>query len=96
MGKSFTLELSPAAGRDLEKLPRAVQEKIVREHLPKIEEDPLSESEPLFGTLKGERSYHFGRRPEYRIIFFTEENVITVTIIGTREGVYRRAKRRKK
>jgi len=39
----------------------------------------------LLGTLKGERSYHFGRKPEYRIIFYPENNLITVTIIGTRE-----------
>jgi len=96
MHNSFTLELSPAARRDLKKLPRSVQEQIVRKHLPKIEEDPLSESEPLFGALTGERSYHFGRKPEYRIIFFVEADVITVTIIGTREGIYRRARRRKK
>jgi len=48
------------------------------------------------GTFKGEHSYHFGRKPEYRIIFYVEDRSITVTIIGTREGIYKRAKRRKK
>jgi mRNA-degrading endonuclease RelE of RelBE toxin-antitoxin system len=96
MYSGFSLELSPASKRDLKKLPRSVQQGIALRHLPIIAEDPFGESEPLLGTLKGERSYHFGRNPEYRIIFFVEGEVVTVTIIGTREGVYRRAKRRKK
>jgi mRNA-degrading endonuclease RelE of RelBE toxin-antitoxin system len=96
MPSTFSLELSPAAKRDLRKLPRAVQEEIAFEHLPEIQRDPHSRSEPLLGTLKGERSYHFGRKPEYRIIFFVEGEVITVTVIGTREGIYRRAKSRKR
>ena len=96
MRKGFSLELSPAAKRDLKKLPRSVQEEIAFKHLPIIEGDPLGESEPLLGALQGERSYHFGRKPEYRIIFFVEDETVTVTIIGTREGIYKRAKRRKK
>ncbi|MGA7878103.1 MAG: type II toxin-antitoxin system RelE/ParE family toxin [Desulfoferrobacter sp.] len=96
MSNGFSLELSPAAKRDLKKLPRSVQKDIAFKHLPTIEQDPFGESEPLLGTLKGERSYHFGRKPEYRIIFFLESKTITVTIIGTREAVYKRGKRRKK
>ena len=45
---------------------------IVFEHLPKIEHDPLGVGKPLFGVLKGELSYHFGRNPEYRIIYFID------------------------
>ena len=96
MAKAYSLELSPAARRDLKKLPDAVQKEVVLSHLPAIAEDPLGKTELLLGTLQGERSYHFGRKPEYRIVFFIEGNLITVTIIGTREGVYRRARRRKK
>jgi mRNA interferase RelE/StbE len=96
MHRTYQLEISPAAKRDLKKLPNPLQKKIVFEHLPKIQEEPYSTSEPLIGTLKGERSYHFGRKPEYRIIYYIEEDLITVTIIGTREGVYKRAKRRRR
>lgn len=53
----FTLELSPAARRDLKRLPLSVQKDIVFEHLPAIEKDPFSISRPLFGALKGERFY---------------------------------------
>jgi len=89
------LELSPAAKRDLKRLPLSIQEEIVFEHLPQIARDPFLKTKPLVGTLKGERSHSFGRKPEYRIIFYTEEDLITVTIIGTRENIYKRAKRRK-
>jgi mRNA-degrading endonuclease RelE of RelBE toxin-antitoxin system len=96
MHKQYILELSPAAKRDIKRLPLYVQKKIAFNHLPIIQKDPIVSGTPLTGTLKGERSYHFGRKPEYRIIFYIEDNIITVTIIGTRENVYKRAKRRKK
>ena len=96
MPDPYNLELSPAARKDLKRLPPAIQKEIVFEHLPKIRRDPFLRTKPLVGTLKGERSYRFGRKPEYRIIFFVHDDLITVTIIGTREGIYKRAKRRKK
>ncbi|MFH0925362.1 MAG: type II toxin-antitoxin system RelE/ParE family toxin [bacterium] len=95
MLKAYNLELSPAAKRDLKRLPHSIQKKIVFQHLPAITKDPFLKSEPLLGTYQGERSYHFGRKPEYRIIFSIEKDLIIVTIIGSREGIYRRAKRRK-
>jgi mRNA-degrading endonuclease RelE of RelBE toxin-antitoxin system len=96
MPDNYGLEIAPAAERDLKRLPRSVRRDIVLEHLPEIAKDPFSKSKPLVGTLKGERSYSFGRKPEYRIIFYIEDQLIVVTIIGTREGIYRRAKRRRK
>jgi len=91
----YKLELSSAAERDLKSLPRNVQEEIVMTHLSAIQKDPFGEGRPLAGALNKERSYHFGRRPEYRIIYFLEGNNITVTVIGTREGIYKKAKRRR-
>lgn len=92
----YALELSPAARRDLKRLPLEIQGDIVFIHLPAIQADPYKAGERLRGVLKGERSYHFGRKPEYRVVYFVEGNLITVTIIGTREGIYKRAKRRKR
>jgi len=66
MPKTYHLELSFAAKRDLKRLPRSIQKEIVFKHLPEILKDPFSKTEPLLGTLKGERSYHFGRKPEYK------------------------------
>ena len=96
MPRPYNLEVAPAAKRNLKRLPLAVRNDIVFTHLPAIQADPLSLSEPLGGVLKGERAYHFGRKPAYRIIFYLEGDLITVTIIGTREGIYKRAMRRKK
>ncbi len=70
MLKAYSLEFSPAAKRDLKRLPYSIQKEIVFEHLPAIVKDPFSKSEPLVGAHQGERSYHFGRKPEYRIIFY--------------------------
>jgi len=70
MPDTYELEISPAAERDLKRLPRSIQRDIVLEHLPEIARDPFSKSKPLVGMLKGERSYSFGRKPEYRIIFY--------------------------
>ena len=96
MPDQYQLELTSAARRDLKRLPVQIQKDIVFKYLPEISNNPFSTSKPLLGSLYGERSYHFGRKPEYRIIYFIEQNLITVTIIGSREGIYKRAKRRKK
>lgn len=90
----YDLELSTAAKRDLKSLPLKIQKDIVMNHLAIIRERPYQTGKPLVGALHRERSYHFGRKPEYRIIYFIEKKVITVTLIGTREGVYKRVKRR--
>jgi len=89
----YRLEFTTAAERDLKHLPRNIQQDILFTYLPAIQTDPYGLGTPLHGTLKSERSYHFGHRPEYRIICFIEGELITVTIIGTREGIYKRAKR---
>ncbi|MCP4404517.1 MAG: type II toxin-antitoxin system RelE/ParE family toxin [bacterium] len=96
MPDEYSLEISPAAKRDLKRLPVSTREEIVFTHLPAIKDDPISTSSPLVGALKKERSYHFGRKPEYRIVFYVEDTVITVTIIGSRENIYKRAGRRKR
>jgi mRNA-degrading endonuclease RelE of RelBE toxin-antitoxin system len=91
---NFELEISPAAMRDLKSLPYQIQRDISLNHLPIIKDKPYQAGKPLAGTLHKDRSYHFGRKPEYRIIYFIEDNIITVTLIGTRESIYKKAKRR--
>jgi len=93
---AFVLEISPAAKRDLKRLPEKVRKEILFTHLPAIKSNPYGVGHRLQGTLKGERSYRFGRKPEYRIIYFIEGDLVTVTILGTRESIYRRAKRRRR
>ena len=91
----FLLELAPAAKRDLKKLPPDIQKKIIFDYLPLIQVDPYKMGQPLAGVLKGGRSFHFGRKPEYRIIYFIEHTSIIVTALGSREEIYKKAKRRK-
>jgi len=91
----FTLELLPAARRDLKNLPRSIQAEIASTHLPKIEANPFDAGSPLHGNLKGNLSYHFKtKNTQYRIIYFVDDNLITVTIIGTRDNIYKQAERR--
>lgn len=92
---AYMLELSPAAVRDLKSLPVNIQKEIVIKHLPIIRNNPFQVGRPLVGALHGERSYHFGRKPEYRAVYFVEGKTITVTLLGTREGIYKKARRRK-
>jgi addiction module RelE/StbE family toxin len=91
----YLLELSPAAYRDLKVLPHEIRKSIALNHLPRIVEQPYNVGKPLMGSLQGERSYHFGRRPEYRIIYSIEGRTITVTVIGSREGIDKKTKSRK-
>jgi addiction module RelE/StbE family toxin len=91
----YSLELSPAAMRDYKKLPLQVQKNLALAHLDKIKENPFKNGKPLVGALRNERSYHFGRKPEYRVIYYVEGKCITVTVIGTREDIYKKAKGRR-
>ena len=65
----YELVLSPAAKRDLKRLPLNIQKDIAGVHLLKIAENPYEAGKPLVGALRRERSYHFDRKPEYRIIY---------------------------
>ena len=80
MAGEYSLEVSPAARRDLKRLPLEVQKDIAFRYLPLIQSEPYKVGKPLTGVLKGERAYHFGRKPEHRIVYFVEGNLITVTM----------------
>lgn len=52
---------------------------------------------PLTGVFKGMLSYHFSHQGvAYRIVYeiFPEEGFIGIVAIGTREGVYKKLKRK--
>ena len=88
--------VSSAAQRDLKKLPAQVRRVVFNTHLPKIVAIPQSTGEPLHGDLKGFWSYHFGHRPEYRILYTIDEEtaVVFIVFVGTRENAYEEARRR--
>ena len=78
--EEYLLELSPAAYRDLKVLPHEIQKSIALNHLLRIAEQPYNVGKPLMGSLQGERSYHFGRRPEYRIIYNIEASLLFIAV----------------
>ena len=92
---SYQITLSPATQRDLKKLPAQVRQAAFDQHLPKIAAVPKAVGEPLHGKLKGLLSYHFGHRPQYRILYSIEkEKTVLVVFVGTRENAYGEVSRR--
>jgi len=47
MPRPYKLDLSPAARRDLKRLPLSIQKEIVFQHLPEIARDPFSKTKSL-------------------------------------------------
>ncbi len=94
MQMDFKLEFTSAARRDFKKLPPNVRNAIERTHYPKIIADPFRQGESLRGDLAGVYSYHFGRKPEYRILYFIEGDSVVIIAIGPHNAAYRKAKRR--
>ena len=91
---SYQVKLTNSARRDLKSLPKSVQREIVTTHLLELANSPYTEGQPLHGEFSGYSSYHFGRRPEYRIIYTVEEDTVTVVLVGSRADVYDRLRRR--
>lgn len=91
-------DLSPAAWRDLQALQRQhpdVYKQIVTRFIPQLAIDPLTGSEPLYGDLAGMRSLHFGRKPEFRLIFEVIQRLVLVVAVAAHDDAYRRAKDRR-
>ena len=89
---SYQITLSPAAQRDLKKLPPQIRRAVFNQHLSQIAVAPQAAGEPLHGNLKGLLSYHFGHRPQYRILYSVEKSrMVLVVFVGTRENAYEEA-----
>ena len=93
---NYQVIIAPAAERDLRRLSRKARREFFDIHLPKIDDAPREVGKPLHGVFRGYWAYRFGRRPEYRVIYDIEEEIATVTVvlIGSRENVYARLRRR--
>ena len=92
----FELRFHPAVKRDLKKIGKSVAREIKDKHFRNIKENP-SISENLSHIFKGLQSYHLkSGTVEYRIIYeiHQDENLVIVLLIGKRENLYSKLKRR--
>ena len=83
-----TVQLAPAAKRQLRKLGRSIQERVVR-RLEKLEKDARP---PGVEKMEGDESTYRIRMEEYRIVYEVQDKVLVVLVlkVGHRREVYRR------
>ncbi len=77
----FTSKFTYHALADLKSLRKNVRNSLKKQFEKKIHVDPLGCSEPLTGSLREYRSFHFG---EYRVVYrvFADLRVVSVVGIG--------------
>ncbi|NOR77769.1 MAG: type II toxin-antitoxin system mRNA interferase toxin, RelE/StbE family [Methanophagales archaeon] len=94
----FELRFHPAVKKDLKKIEKSVADEIRGSHFVKIKKNPFV-AENLLHVFKGLKSYHFkSGNTEYRIIYevYKDENIILVLLIGNREHLYEKLRRRRR
>ena len=94
----FDLIFHPAVKKDLKKIEKSVADEIRGRHFVRIKENPFA-AENLLHIFKGLKSYHFkSGNTEYRIIYevYEDKNVIAVLLIGKREHLYEKLRRRRR
>jgi mRNA interferase RelE/StbE len=84
----YTVQLAPAAKRQLRKLDRSIQERVIR-RLDKLKKDPRP---PGVEKMEGDESTYRIRMGEYRIVYEIQNKVLVVLVlkVGHRREVYRR------
>ncbi|MCP3959481.1 MAG: type II toxin-antitoxin system RelE/ParE family toxin [bacterium] len=89
---SYTVEIAPAARRQLKKLPKSIQRRIVA-----LLDDLVADPRPP-GTKKlaGGESLYRQRLGDYRVVYRIEDRKLWVLVVkvGTRKEIYRRLLRR--
>lgn len=85
---SYTVEVAPAARRQIRRLPRIVQKRIIKK-LEALEEDPRP---PGVEKLSGGADFYRLRVGDYRIIYRVEDQILWVLVlkVGDRKEVYRK------
>jgi addiction module RelE/StbE family toxin len=92
----YRIEAVTAVKKDLRKLSPAVVELLEAEYFPALKHNPRV-GEPLRQEFKGLWSYHFAYQgAQYRVIYEIDEarKVLYILLIGARENVYDRLRRR--
>ncbi|NTU62714.1 MAG: type II toxin-antitoxin system mRNA interferase toxin, RelE/StbE family [Chloroflexi bacterium] len=92
----YRIEAVTAVKKDIRKLSPAVVKLLEAEHFPSLKRNPRC-GEPLRQEFKGIWSYHFAHQgAQYRIIYEIDEarEVLYLLLIGARENLYDRLRRR--
>lgn len=92
----YRIEAVRAVKKDIRKLPNAVADLLETSHFPALKRDPHV-GEALHQDLKGLWSYHFVHAgTQYRIIYEIDDaaQVVYILLIGPRENLYERLRRR--
>ena len=83
----MNLAFSPTASRQLSRLEKSVQERIVRKlDFYLAQRQPLQFAEKLNDATAGEWRFRIG---EYRVVFDVRESTILVLSVGHRKNIYR-------
>ncbi len=87
---AWTVEISETAAREIERLDRSIQRRIVRflRHRVATDEDPRRMGKRLQGARQGQWRYRVG---DYRLICQIQDARITVLVlmVGHRRDIYR-------
>ena len=86
---SYSVRISPAASREIRKLDRPVQKRII-DKLDELERDPRPNGiEKLSGSDEPRYRVRVG---DYRIIYRIDDKILTVLVlkIGDRKEIYRK------
>lgn len=82
----FDIKFTPRGQKDLEKLTKDLQSRIIRKlQFFALQDDPLIFSKPLVNLPPSTRRFRVG---DYRIAFFIEQDTIYIDRIGHRREVY--------
>ena len=86
----FKVELERSAAKELKRLPVEAREALLL-----LETDPHA-GEPLTGEFSRYRSLHFtlNGSGQYRAIYAFDGSVCSIHLIGSRENIYKRLRRR--
>ena len=84
---AYSVELAPAAKRQVRKLDRAIQERVIR-RLEALGKDPRPHG---VEKLEGVESTYRVRLGEYRIVYEIQDKILVVLVlkVGHRKEVYR-------
>ena len=91
--RSFTLEFTPAALRELEKLDLSVRRKVFSD-IEKLKENPRPHGVEKLETKEKLYRVHVGPEKNYRAIYEIRDGALLVLVVkvGDRKNVYRRVK----